>query len=86
MASIEEVRAGIRGANDHANSAVGATTQALDEADSARGMLMNATEGSGQNDVEQAVGQLSQAVDSLEESRQRLLAAVSLAEDVAARL
>jgi len=86
MASIEEVRAGIRGANDHANSAVGATTQALDEADSARGMLMNATQGSGQADVETATGHLMQALEALEEARQRLLASISMSEDVAARL
>ena len=47
---------------------------------------MRATEGSGQADVSEANGLLAQAVNSIEEVRQQVAAAISASEGVANRL
>ena len=86
MASIDEVRGGIMAANESANEGLGAIQQAHASIEQAQGMLMRATEGSGQADVSEANGLLAQAVNSLEEVRQQVAAAIAAAEGVANRL
>ena len=86
MSSIEEVRAGIMAAIEKANEGLGAVQQAHACVEDAQGQLMHATEGSGQGDVSEANGLLAQAVNSLEEVRQQVAAAISSAEGVANRL
>ena len=86
MASIEEVRAGVAASNEKANEGLGAVQQAHASLEEAQGALMRSTEGSGQADVSEANGLLAQAVNSLEEVRQQVSAAISAAEGVANRL
>ena len=86
MASIEEVRAGIALANDKASESLGALQQAHSSLEQAQGALQRATEGSGQADVSEANGLLARAVNSLEEVRQQVSAAISASEGVANRL
>jgi hypothetical protein len=86
VASIEEVRAGIAAANDKATESLGALQQAHASLEQAQGTLMRATEGSGQADVTEATGLLTQAVGSIDEVRQQVSAAISASEDVANRL
>jgi hypothetical protein len=86
VASIEEVRAGIAAANEQANEGLGALQQAHASLEQAQGALMRATEGSGQADVSEANGLLAQAVNSIEEVRQQVSAAISASEGVANRL
>lgn len=86
VASIEEVRAGVAASNEKSNEGLGAVQQAHACLEEAQGMLMTATEGSGQGDVSEANGLLAQAVNSLDEVRQQVSAAISAAESVANRL
>jgi hypothetical protein len=86
VASIEEVRAGIAAANDKASESLGALQQAHASLEQAQGTLLRVTEGSGQADVSDATGLLTQAVGSIEEVRQQVSAAISASEDVANRL
>ena len=86
MASIDEVRAGIMASNEKANEGLGAVQHAHASLEEAQGMLMRATEGSGQADVSEANGLLAQAVNDLDEVRQQVTAAISAAESVANRL
>ncbi len=60
--------------------------QAHASLEEAQGALMRATEGSGQADVSEANGLLAQAVNSIEEVRQQVSAAISASEGVANRL
>ena len=86
MASIEEVRASINLANDKASESLGALQQAYSSLEEAQGMLIRATEGSGQADVSEANGLLAQAVDSIQGVQQSVQAAISASEGVANRL
>ena len=86
MASIEEVRASIHLANDKASESLGALQQANSALEEAQGVLMRATEGSGQADVSEANGLLAQAVDSIHGVQQSVQAAISASEGVANRL
>ena len=86
MASIEEVRAGIAAANEHANSALGAVNQAINEMEDALGTLMHAVDGSGQADATHSVASWAKAKDNLEEVRQQISAGISMAEELAGRL
>jgi len=86
MASIEEVRGGIMAANESANEGLGAIQQARASLETAQAALMQATEGSGQADVSEANGLLAQAVNSIDEVRQQVSAAIAAAESVANRL
>lgn len=86
MASIEEVRAGISLATDKASESLGALQQAHSSLEEAQGLLMRATEGSGQSDAQEATGLLSQAIGSITEVQQGVSAAIQAAEGVAGRL
>ncbi len=86
MASIEEVRAGIALANDKASESLGALQQAHSALEQAQGMMLRASEGSGQADVNEANGLLAQAVGSVVEVQQAVAAAIQAAEGVASRL
>lgn len=86
MASIEEVRAGIQLANSKASESLGALQQARAELEEAQGALQRVTEGSAQADVNEANGQLAQAVGSITEVQQMVKQAISTAEGVAHRL
>jgi len=86
MASIEEVRAGIAGANEKANSALGAVNQAVNEMEDALGTLMHAVEGSGQADATHTISMWAKAKDNLEEARQQISAGTSMAEEINGRL
>jgi hypothetical protein len=86
VASIDEVRAGISAANEQANEGLGALQQAHSSLEQAQAALARATEGSGQADVSEANGLLAQAVNSIEEVRQQVSAAISASEGVANRL
>jgi hypothetical protein len=84
--SIEQVRAGIAASNESANSGLGALQQTHADLEQAQGALMQATEGSGQGDVSDALGMYAQAIANVEETRQMVSAAISAAEGVANRL
>lgn len=86
MASIEEVRAGISLATDQASDSLGALQQAHSSLEQAQGLLMRATEGSGQADAQEATGLLAQAIGSITEVQQSVSAAIQAAEGVANRL
>jgi hypothetical protein len=86
MASIEEVRAAIALANDRASESLGALQQAHSSLEQAQGALLRATEGSTQADVSEANGLLAQAVGSIGEVQQAVVAAIQASEGVAARL
>jgi uncharacterized phage infection (PIP) family protein YhgE len=86
MASIEEVRAGIAAANDRISESFGPLQQAHAYLSEAQGMLMRATEGSGQADVQEAAGLLAQALGHLTDGQQAAKAAMSSSEGIANRL
>lgn len=86
MASIDEVRAGINMATDKASESLGALQQAHSCLEEAQGLLMRATEGSGQADAHEATGLLAQAIGSVTDVQQSVSAAVQAAEGVANRL
>ena len=86
MASIEEVRAGIAAANEHANSALGAVNQAINEMEDALGTLMHAVDGSGQADATHSISMWAGAKNNLEEARQQISAGTSMAEEINGRL
>lgn len=86
MASIDEVRAGINLATDKASESLGALQQAHSSLEQAQGLLMRATEGSGQADAPEATGLLAQAIGSITEVQQAVSAAIQAAEGVANRL
>jgi hypothetical protein len=86
MASIDEVRAGIGLATDKASESLGALQQAHSSLEQAQGLLLRATEGSGQSDAPEATGLLAQAIGSITEVQQAVSAAIQAAEGVANRL
>lgn len=86
MASIEEVRSGITMANQKASESLGALQQAHSQLEEAQSALTRVTEGSGQPDVQDANGQLRQAVTSVSEAQQLVRSAISSAEGIAQRL
>lgn len=86
MASIEEVRAGIMASVEKQNEALGAVQHAHATLEEAVGTLLRAVEGSGQADASDATGLLAQAVNSLDEVRQQVPAAISASEQVGNRL
>jgi len=86
MASIEEVRSGITLANQKASESLGALQQAHSQLEEAQSSLTRVTEGSGQADVNEANGQLQQAVQSISEVQQLVQTAISTAEGISQRL
>ncbi|MBA2309929.1 MAG: hypothetical protein H0W01_11725 [Pseudonocardiales bacterium] len=86
MASIDEVRAGISLANEKASESVGALQQAHAALEEAQAMLLQVTEGSGQDDVEEANGFVAQALGAVADSQQAVKAAIAASEGVANRL
>lgn len=86
MASIEEVRAMIKRANEEGNSSLGMLQQANASPETMQGSLMHAVEGSGQQDAAEAVGLVTQAIECVGDAVQRVSAAIPSAETVAARL
>jgi len=86
MASIEEVRAGIMLANQKASESLGALQQAHSQLEEAQSSLTRVTEGSAQADVNDANGQLQQAVQSISEVQQLVQTAISTAEGISQRL
>ena len=86
MASIDEVRAGIALANEKASESVGALQQAHAALEEAQAMLMQVTEGSGQDDVAEANGFVAQALGAVADSQQAVKAAIAAADGVANRL
>jgi methyl-accepting chemotaxis protein len=86
MASIEEVRAGITLANQKASESLGALQQAHSQLEEAQSSLTRVTEGSAQSDVNEANGQLQQAVQSISEVQQLVQTAISTAEGISQRL
>ncbi|HEY0572638.1 MAG TPA: hypothetical protein VGD73_00955 [Pseudonocardia sp.] len=86
MASIEEVRAGITLANQKASESLGALQQAHSQLEEAQSSLTRVTEGSAQADVNDANGQLQQAVQSISEVQQLVQTAISTAEGISQRL
>ena len=86
MASIEEVRSGITSANQKASESLGALQQAHSQLEEAHTSLAHVMEGSGQSDVQEANGQLQQAVSNLSEVQQLVRSAISSAEGIAQRL
>jgi replicative DNA helicase len=86
MASIEEVRAGIGLANQKASESLGALQQAHSQLEEAQSSLTRVTEGSAQADVNEANGQLQQAVQSISEVQQLVQTAISTAEGISQRL
>ena len=85
MASIEEVRSGIALAYDKLQS-LGALQQAVLAARKAQQSLTRVTEGSSQADVNEANGQLQQAVQNISEVQQLVRSAISTAEGISQRL
>jgi methyl-accepting chemotaxis protein len=86
MASIEEVRSGITLANQKASESLGALQQAHSQLEEAQSSLTRVTEGSAQSDVNEANGQLQQAVQSISEVQQLVQTAISTAEGISQRL
>lgn len=84
--SLQDVRAEIAAAVEKLNESLGATNQAHAAAEEAQGMLIRATEGSGQADVTNAVSMAAQSVNDLETVRAQLSACIGEAEGVAGRL
>ncbi|HEX4246915.1 MAG TPA: hypothetical protein VH008_03545 [Pseudonocardia sp.] len=86
MASIEEVRSGIALANQKASESLGALQQAGSQLEEAQQSLTRVTEGSQQADVNEANGQLQQAVQNISEVQQLVRSAISAAEGISQRL
>ena len=86
MASIEEVRSGIALANQKASESLGALQQAHSQLEEAQQSLTRVTEGSAQSDVNDANGQLQQAVQNISEVQQLVRSAISTAEGISQRL
>ena len=86
MANIEEVRAGIALATDKISESFGPLQQAHAQISEAQGLLLRVTEGTGQADVQEAVGLLAQALGSITDGQQAAKAAVSSSEAIANRL
>ncbi|HEX4356746.1 MAG TPA: hypothetical protein VH141_04450 [Pseudonocardia sp.] len=86
MASIEEVRSGIAAANQKASESLGALQHAHSQLEEAQQSLVRVTEGSAQADVNEANGQLQQAVQSISEVQQLVRSAISSAEGISQRL
>ncbi|HTF54780.1 MAG TPA: hypothetical protein VK735_45680 [Pseudonocardia sp.] len=86
MASIEEVRSGIALANQKASESLGALQQAHSQLEEAQSSLTRVTDGSSQADVNEANGQLQQAVQSISEVQQLVQTAISTAEGISQRL
>jgi uncharacterized protein YukE len=86
MASIEEIRAGIDAANAKANEAKRSLQQAGAQLEEAQTALAQVTEGSTQGDVNDANGQLAQAIERNNETLQLVGSAISTAEGISARL
>ena len=83
-----EVRSGIALANQKASESLGALQQAalLPAGGGAAVELTRVTEGSSQADVDEANGQLQQAVQNISEVQQLVRSAISTAEGVSQRL
>jgi hypothetical protein len=86
MAGVEEIRAGIALANEKSLAGIAAITQASLQLDEARTALLAATQGSGQADVAQAQGLLTEALQVLAGAQASIQASINSAEGYAARL
>lgn len=86
MAGVEEVRAGISLANQKMQEGVGALQQVNDLLEEAQSALVNATQGSAQEDMQHAHGMLAEVVQTLIGAQNSIQATMSSAEAYAGRL
>ncbi|NYH79190.1 hypothetical protein FHR84_002524 [Actinopolyspora biskrensis] len=86
MAGVEEVRAGIALANQKASESVAALQQATLSLEEAQQALANATQGSGQEEIQHAYGMLAEAAQSLNGVQGTINASITSAENYAGRL
>ncbi|WP_370945291.1 hypothetical protein AB5J62_40355 [Amycolatopsis sp. cg5] len=86
MAGVEEVRAGIQLAKEKTSTGIAALEQASMAFQEARQTLEQATSGSSQQEVGQALGLYSEALNSIGNIQSTAEAAVSSADSYAARL
>ncbi|WP_158886655.1 hypothetical protein [Amycolatopsis anabasis] len=86
MAGVEEVRAGIAQANEKASASIAALQQAAQSLGEAQQILSQATEGSSQNEVNEAHRMIAEALNGINDTQGTVEACISSAESYAARL
>lgn len=86
MAGVEEVRRGISIAKRKSEDSIGALHQATLALEEAQEALASATEGTGQDDMQQASGMLLEAIQSITGTKGTINAVITTAEGYEGRL
>lgn len=86
MAGVEEVRRGIAVAKRKSEDSLGALHQATLALEEAQQALASATDGTGQDDMQQANGMLLEAIQSISGTQGTINAVISAAEGYEGRL
>ncbi|MER7081191.1 hypothetical protein SAMN02982929_04043 [Saccharopolyspora kobensis] len=86
MAGVEEVRAGITQANQNMRDSVGALQQASEMLEQAQSALLNATQGSAQEDMQHAHGAIVHVMQTIASAQDMIQNTMTSAEAYAGRL